>query len=73
MHVQMARMDCVRPQVTFGETINLNLAQSYRTLLLTQNMTAIFGSNPSFLVKPGSSFAMGPVPWHTSCHSCIHF
>lgn len=37
--------------MTFGETVNLNLALNYQTLLLTQNMTAIFSSNPSFLVR----------------------
>ncbi len=38
-------------QVTFGENINLNLALNYQTLLLKQNMTTIFASNPSFLVR----------------------
>jgi len=38
-------------QVTFGQTINLNIAQAYHNLLLTQNMTAIFGSDPSFIVR----------------------
>jgi len=38
-------------QVTFGQTINLNIAQAYHNLLLTQNMTAIFGSDPSFTVR----------------------
>ncbi|CAL5227659.1 g10665 [Coccomyxa viridis] len=41
-------------QVTFGENINLNLALNYQTLLLKQNMTTIFASNPSFLSLVGT-------------------
>ena len=46
-------------QVTFGENIDFNLAQNYQTLLLTQNMTAIFGSNPAFQVSSSSKVPGG--------------
>lgn len=37
--------------MTFGENIDYNLASDYQALLLTQNMTAIFGSDPLFQVR----------------------
>ena len=46
-------------QVTFGENINFNLAQNFQTVLLTQNMTEIFGSNPAFQVLSSSKLQMG--------------
>jgi hypothetical protein len=39
-------------QVTFGNSVDLYLADNYQNILLTQNMTAIFGSDPAFQVRP---------------------
>ncbi len=59
---------CCSVQVTFGVTDLQQLADAYAALLATQNLTKIFGSDPSFQVMQPT---VPSINYHTV--SDVHF